>query len=618
MFFGPVFTRELTIAPRREQTYLIRGTYVGLLLLVVATSWLVVTGTQVIRDTGDFARFGSSLFGLLAPLQLGLAMFFSAILAAAAVAQEKDRQTLILLLLTHLSNRELVLGKLMAALLNVFVMLFVSVPVFMLVSLLGGISYSQIARVLLVTFFCAAMAGSLGSCIALWREKTFQAIATTILLIVMWLMFWEAVAFGWLGSHWFSIPCVQIAAAASPWDAVMLAARPVVSGEDHWLIAQFLPIVPFLLTCGALTILINLTAVAMVRIWNPSRELRQGTILEDDTWRKGVPTHEVSNTLEETLAGHKLITENAVSPAIGEKKTPSISAAPGKVKHAWDNPIIWREICTRAYGRKTMIIRFAYVLFFVMCFLSLHSLLAAHEAVTIAQLAGPLVPLFLLSLVLVNAQAITSLTSERDGRTFDLILVSDITPKEFVFGKLGGIFFNMKEMVLLPLIICGYVYYARGIDIWAFSYLFLGLTTLYVFVATVGVHIGMQYENTRSALATSLGIVFFLFLGIASCIWILVAFSGVFEVQFAPFLAFMIGGAIGLYVTLGARNPSSAIMLASILLPFFTFYAITSLLLGQLHLAFLAVVGAYGFTVAAMLVPAIAEFDVATGRTTID
>ena len=38
-------------------------------------------------------------------------------------------------------------------------------------------------------------------------------------------------------------------------------------------------------------------------------------------------------------------------------------------------------------------------------------------------------PLFLLSLVLVNAQAVTSLTSERDTRAIDLLLVSDLTPK---------------------------------------------------------------------------------------------------------------------------------------------------------------------------------------------
>jgi hypothetical protein len=41
-------------------------------------------------------------------------LFFSALLAASAVTQEKDKRTLVLLLLTNLNNSELVLGKLLA------------------------------------------------------------------------------------------------------------------------------------------------------------------------------------------------------------------------------------------------------------------------------------------------------------------------------------------------------------------------------------------------------------------------------------------------------------------------------------------------------------------------
>ena len=32
-----------------------------------------------------------------------------------------------------------------------------------------------------------------------------------------------------------------------------------------------------------------------------------------------------------------------------------------------------------------------------------------------------------------------------------MLLVTDMTAKEFVFGKLGGVFYNTKEMVLLPM-----------------------------------------------------------------------------------------------------------------------------------------------------------------------
>ena len=132
----------------------------------------------------------------------------------------------------------------------------------------------------------------------------------------------------------------------------------------------------------------------------------------------------------------------------------------------------------------------------------------------------------------------------------------------------------------------------------------------------LGVHAGMAYENSRSAIGTSLGTVFFLFLGVATCMRIMLAFSGQFEAQL-PFLGLIVFGGAGLYLALGVRNPSAAIGLASFACPLVTFYAITSFFMSQNHLAFVAIVVAYGFTTIAMLIPALDEFDVATGRTTI-
>ena len=73
-----------------------------------------------------------------------------------------------------------------------------------------------------------------------------------------------------------------------------------------------------------------------------------------------------------------------------------------------------------------------------------------------------LIPLFILSLLLVNAQAVTAVTNERDRGALDLLLVTDLTAKEFVFGKLGGVLYNAKEMVLLPMLLCGYLWTVRA------------------------------------------------------------------------------------------------------------------------------------------------------------
>ena len=171
------------------------------LLLLVCTAWLVLTGTQVVRDVSDLAQFAGLVFQILAPLQLALAVFFSAMLAASAVAQEKDRKTFVLLLLTRLTNQELVLGKLLASLLNVLVMFAAGLPVFVLLSLMGGISVGQIARTAAVTVASIIVCGSLGSTLAQWREKTFQALALFVLDLVLWLALGEAIAAGALGQR---------------------------------------------------------------------------------------------------------------------------------------------------------------------------------------------------------------------------------------------------------------------------------------------------------------------------------------------------------------------------------------------------------------------------------
>ena len=279
---------------------------------------------------------------------------------------------------------------------------------------------------------------------------------------------------------------------------------------------------------------------------------------------------------------------------------------------------MWREVRTWAYGRKTLVLRLAYLVLFATAAGSLHWMLQAQQPFSMPQGMLALIPLLLLSLVMVNAQAVTSVTTERDSRALDLLLVTDLTPKEIIFGKLGGIFYNTKEMVLLPMAAICYLGFAGVISLENLIYLLGGLAVLYVFVAVLGLHAGIVYENSRIAIATSLGTVFFLFLGVATCMRIMVAFSGSFNAQLQPFVAFMIGGGLGLYLALGARNPSTAIGVASFACPFATFYALSSFLLGDTLSVFLVVAATYGFTTAAMLIPAIYEFDVATGRTTAD
>ncbi len=607
MLIGPVFNREVVLAPRRTRIYIARTAYVAGLLLLLTTAWLVLTGTQRVRDGGDLARFGTVLFQILAQLQLGLAVFFSAMFASSAVAQEKDRRTLLLLLLTRLSNSELVLGKLLASLLSVLVMLAGAVPFFMLVALLGGVSFDQIVRVFAVTLASVLACGSLGSTLALWREKTFQALAMTVLVLALWLAVWKIVAMGWPWQDWWGIPCQTWAAGFSPLEAIHAATRPYLDhAPSHGALGPLgTPVNLFLVVAVLISLLLNGLAVAMVRIWNPSRETQPAR-----------PSEETDRHASIWGAEHDA---EQVAGKVADDSPPPVAVRPAaRTRRVWDNPIIWREIRTWAYGRKILVVKLAYLLLFALAAGSLHWTTRTEGLAAQGGGAVALILLFLLSLVLVNAQAVTSMTSERDGRALDLLLVTDLTPKEIVFGKLGGVFYNTKEMVVLPMLLCAYLCARGAVSLENVIYLLGGLAVLYVFVAMLGIHAGMIYANSQGAIGTSLGTVFFLFAGVFICMQIMVSFGGSFQVQLIPFFVLIVIGGVGLYVSLGARNPSTALGLASFLCPLATFYAIASFRLEFTLGVFLVTTVAYGFATAAMLVPAIYEFDVTTGGTTVE
>src|SRR4029077_12810899 len=120
-------------------------------------------------------------------------------------------------------------------------------------------------------------------------------------------------------------------------------------------------------------------------------------------------------------------------------------------------PSLWREIATRGYGRRPLLVKAAY--FLVLALIGYYALAVADKGAWAA--AWGLVPIAILSLLLVSAQAVTAITSERDVGALDLLLVTDLTPREFIFGKLLGVAYNTKEFLLPPLILAG-VYALRG------------------------------------------------------------------------------------------------------------------------------------------------------------
>lgn len=571
MLAGPLFSRETLTVPRQFKHFLIRSGYIGALIVLMYTAAQTTFGWQNVRNLGDIARFGQLVFQIFALVQLTLMIFFSVLFAAGNVAQEKDRRTILLLLMTDLRDSEFVLGKLFASLLLPGVLLASSVPVFAVVYLLGGVSLSQIGCVIAISAAAGFAAGCWGSLVAFWREKTFQTLAISLIGVVLLLGVVEGVliAVGTTSAAGF------VVGALNPFRAMLRVLDPFNAPAGTTFVAAALTSVGLVAATG---VILAIVAILRLRIWNPSRTLGEAA------------------TKDENVQG-------VVRPP----------------RVVWNSPVIWREMMTKAYGRKIVLIKLAYL---VIAAFAIYSIIASPSdgglvLGMISPAGAAFVALSLLTMMLVNAQAVTSLTTERDAGTLELLLVTDVTAKEFILGKLGGVLFNSKELIFTPLLFVAWYAVQGIISVENFVYVALGFLTLVLFGAMLGLHSGLSYGISRTAIANSLGTVFFLFVGIFICMILILQARASFGLQLPSFLVFILGGSLGLWISLTHRNPSPALTLAAGILPFCTFYAITSFLLGGSLGVCLFVVAAYGFTVIAMLVPAVSEFDTALGRSVL-
>ena len=207
-----------------------------------------------------------------------------------------------------------------------------------------------------------------------------------------------------------------------------------------------------LVALAALSVLLTGVTIVMVRRWNPSRSVF-------------------------------VQTEDEASDQTQRAKTRTV----------WDSPLIWREMRTLAYGRKIIVIKLAYLVIAAAAVALVAGSTSTGPAVLgmISVRGFAFVALALLGAMLVNAQAVTAVTSERDGQTLELLLVTDVSAKEFVFSKLGGVFYNTKEVLIVPLLLVGW-YIAQGtVTLEEGVYVILGYLGVSAFSAMLGIAFGV-------------------------------------------------------------------------------------------------------------------------------
>src|SRR5262249_33766813 len=137
-----------------------------------------------------------------------------------------------------------------------------------LLMLLGGIGPEQVVQAMFIMAGTTLAAGSLGAVIALWRDRTFQSLALTVLFLVLYLLLVRGLEVLPRLPAGISAEQVQrVQQWLEPFRALESAHQPALPGETG-----LAPAYGFTLVMIGLAVLLNLYGLLRLRVWNPSGE----------------------------------------------------------------------------------------------------------------------------------------------------------------------------------------------------------------------------------------------------------------------------------------------------------------------------------------------------------
>ena len=182
-----IMVKELRSRFRGRRAFVIITVYLGVLALIAYGVYAVVAPQAQMQAQfgGGFANasatIGQAIFLLLSIFQLLLVGFIAPAFTSGAISLEREKQTLDLLVTTPMRPGGIIVGKLLAALAFVGLMIVAAVPISGLVLMYGGASIDDIVRQHVVLLVTALGLGAIG---LFWSALIKRTQAATVLTYV--------------------------------------------------------------------------------------------------------------------------------------------------------------------------------------------------------------------------------------------------------------------------------------------------------------------------------------------------------------------------------------------------------------------------------------------------
>lgn len=375
LFENPVLQRELLVNLRMHRAFILMLVYQTLLAAVVYFAW---PSENLRLDLTENSPSTTKLVDLFFLGQYILASLMAPSFAAGAISGEKERKTYEMLLASPLRPEAIVMGKLVAALTHLAILIFSSLPIVMLCLPLGGVSFYEVLAAYLALIVSVITFGMISVACSSFFSRTSAALVVSYLVILplalLAILFWQS-----------------------------LSLRGVTR------LKLVLTVLPGIATAISIT-LFYLTSA---RLLYPPDVGSEGKEVVD---------------LDQEAA-------DAIGLVIQRDQFPDRLFAPPKretLMKDGTNPVYDKEMRSEIFGQGTLMLRLA---------IQISMLLAIPLMAVFLYIMRSLAPWYISYVCLFNILvgpvfSAGSVTGERERQTLDLLLTTTITPWQILWGKL--------------------------------------------------------------------------------------------------------------------------------------------------------------------------------------
>jgi ABC-type transport system involved in multi-copper enzyme maturation permease subunit len=480
---GPIFEKELKIMARQQRYYVLRLVYLLTLIAMMGMVWVeaMPRGRLDGQMAARMAQAGKNTVVYIAWFQFIGLQLVTVITLSSAISEEIAHRTLPTLMTTPITSQQIVLGKLASKGLQLLLLFCISIPLLTMVRVFGGVPWGY----LLSTFCMTVTMVWFLSCLTLLFSVMFKRSYTALIFTVIG----AAILFGLMPMIWvyaretadfqfIEEMCNTILVHTCPYVAFAIETESMLSAGAR----------------GGISLRWPFHCVFMILL--------------------SLPVLSLACVLVRRAALHHMVAHK-------NRKEYIVPSTPGKREilyrplflHNWiartyGTGMVWKEFLMPVLGRFRFVVYIGALAFMGIFLLGLIiAILFEHLELLGIIFMLAIVFFFTLAIIFTVVVPATCITSEKESRTWPILLTTTLSHGQILRGKIAGV---LRRIILAwsPFLVI-FAMLAYTLNMPASTAIQVTVVALVSvgFLVALGIYVSTRCQRTTPAVVTNLSLV---------------------------------------------------------------------------------------------------------------